>query len=72
MTRTYHRTQSTSAPPSRANWEPNSPRDCTGCGRRLRITKDSIFFRMWPRPQSFCSDCMPKWALVRAAAVHHE
>lgn len=70
MSRTYHRTVSTSAEPSRANWEPNSPRACTGCGRRLRITKDSIFFRMWPVATSHCQDCMPKWKLVRAPQEH--
>ena len=56
-TRTYHRTQSTSAPPSRANWDPDQPRVCFVCGKKLRITRDAIVMRRWPSLETYCAGC---------------
>lgn len=68
MARTYTRTVSTSAAPSRANWDPDQPRDCAGCGRKLRITRDRIFFRRYPVPASFCDACKPRCRCIYCAA----
>ena len=56
---------------SRDGWKhmpPGQPRQCK-CGRKLRLTKDTIWFRCFPVLESFCSSCTPKWRLVRAAQV---
>jgi len=45
------------AEPSRANWDADQPRSCHSCGVPLRITRDHIFFRRFPRPASFCQSC---------------
>jgi hypothetical protein len=55
--REYTRTYRTSAEPSRANWDSDQPRECAGCGEKLRITKDSIVMRRHPRRESFHARC---------------
>lgn len=57
MTRTYYRKASTSAEPSRANWDADQPRECHICGGRLRITRDNIVMRRFPRTESFHAGC---------------
>ena len=52
--------------PSRANWDPDQPRECAGCGAALRITVDRILFRRYPVRESWCDRCSPKWKLMRA------
>lgn len=59
MSRRYTRSFSTSAPPSRANWDPDQPRDCATCGRRLRISRDSIVMRRHPVKETFCAVHFP-------------
>lgn len=52
---------------SRDGWvdmHPEQPRECR-CGTKLRLTKDTIWFRGYPVVESFCQACTPKWKLVR-------
>ena len=43
----------------------DQPRECA-CGQKLRLTRDTIWFRTMPVRESFCQACVPKWRLVRA------
>ncbi len=54
--------------PSRANWDPDQPRECSVCGRLLRVTKDRIWFRRYPVKETYCDDCTAKYRLVRISA----
>ena len=59
------------APKSRDGWvdmPEGQPRVCR-CGAKLRLTKDTIWFRAYPVLESFCQSCTPKWRLVRSAQV---
>ena len=45
------------------------PRVCR-CGAKLRLTRDTIWFRTGPDVlESWCKQCLPQWKLVRAAQV---
>jgi len=35
----------------------DQPRVCAGCGKKLRITKDSIVMRRYPQRLSFHASC---------------
>lgn len=59
MRRSYQRTVSTTAEPSRANWDSDQPRDCKRCGERLRITRDNVIMRRYPIKESFHAACFP-------------
>lgn len=59
MSRSYTRTVSTNAEPSRATWSmmPRQPRTCSSCGITIRITKDAAWFRHFPKPRTLCERC---------------
>ena len=53
---------------SRDGWvdmHPEQPRECSKCQVRMRLTKDTIWFRGFPVCESFCQACTPKWRLER-------
>ena len=59
---------------SRDGWNamhPEQPRVCR-CGAKLRLTRDTIWFRAYPVLESFCAGCTPKWRLVRAPFRYEE
>jgi len=61
VSRTYYRKVSTSAAPSRANWDPGQPRECHVCGKKLRITRDNVYMQRFPHVRSFHPACHRVW-----------
>ena len=59
MTRTYHRTYSTNAPPSRANWDPDQPRECKRCGGKVTL-KAGAWFRRFPVRETLHFGCVTR------------
>jgi hypothetical protein len=35
------------------------PHECSGCGRKVRISKDTITFRRYPDVETLCVLCAP-------------
>lgn len=47
---------------SRDGWctMPDQPRECVACGRKVRISGDSAWFRTFPKAETFCRACWKK------------